>query len=239
MDKTLKITTAVLIVGIIGFAAFIGWNWFAQNAYRSSHTGTFSYTLNITTDSPLTNVTFFIPVPEDKGGNSPIVSQFSSHSISGIPRDWDTTLYSTGKSTLVKITAQHITPPAGTTPRQPYEISFSVANVSPKEIDTTSPVETGVMFKPAEDLTAIPCANGTCYRYGIPVYADYTASPGAIVTIASTLSGRNDWKLIEPAFNEYHAAFTLRLTGENHGWSTASGTLTAGIGSYDHPAAAP
>ena len=36
-------------------------------------------------------------------GNSPVVSQFSAHEMPGVPGSWQTTLFETGKATLLKI----------------------------------------------------------------------------------------------------------------------------------------
>ena len=239
MDKILKITTAVLILGIIGFGSYLSWIWFAAYAYHSSQNGTFSYSLNITTDSPITNMTLFIPVPESRGGNSFVIEQFSSHSIGGIPPGWETTLYSTGKSTLVKITAHTINLPNGTTPQNPYNVAIAVQNSGPFIIETKSPLEQGIMFRSIENEKNSSCptgVNGDCYSYDIPVYADYIAPAGSHVAIASSFTGRNDWKILEPDSNEFYTDFSLSLTGEHHGWAQAQGMIAEGIGSYNYPA---
>jgi hypothetical protein len=45
----------------------------------------------------------------------------------------------------------------------------------------------------------------------------------------------NSWKVFEPQSNEYHSRISLLLFGENHGWTSAQGTLATGIGDYAIP----
>ena len=110
MDKIIKITLGIFIVLLVAFVASAGYSAYVENTYRTSLSSSYSYTCTITTDSPLTNVTLFIPVPADPAGNSPIIGEFSAHTISGVPDTWKTELYDTGKATLVKITAPSLAP---------------------------------------------------------------------------------------------------------------------------------
>ena len=64
MDKIVKITLGVFIAVLVVFVASVGYTMFVDNAYRTSLNSTYSYSCSITTNSVLSNVTFFIPVPE-------------------------------------------------------------------------------------------------------------------------------------------------------------------------------
>jgi hypothetical protein len=55
------------------------------------------------------------------------------------------------------------------------------------------------------------------------------------VTITSSLTGRNDWKIFEPKENEYRTGIYVLMSGDQKGWSTVSGDLEKGIGAYDAP----
>ncbi len=243
MDRTIKITLGVLIIVLIGFVSVVSYDGLIVNTYRASLTGSYSYSLTITTDSALSNVTFFMPVPEDVKGTSPVVSRISGKEISGLPGDWQTTLFGTGKATLVKITTASITPPPGTTPKNPYVVTVWINTSSKTAIDTLTPAENGVIFRPVQDLRQVTCPAGSstgsgspvCSEYTTPVYADYSAQPDASVTLSSSLDGMNSWKIFEPQSNEYHAKISLLMFGENHGWTPAKGTLVTGIGSFDIP----
>ena len=75
MDKIIKITLGIFIVILVAFTATVAYNAYVKTVYQNSLASTYSYTLTITTDSRLDNVTFFIPVPDSRTGNSPIVAE--------------------------------------------------------------------------------------------------------------------------------------------------------------------
>ena len=238
MDKILKMTLGLLLVLLIASASVFGYQAYVERAYRESLSGTYFYTCTISTDSPLTNVTFFLPVPADPFGNSPVVEGFGSDTISGVPADWDVTLYDTGKATMVKITTPAIIPPPGP---GPYTIQLSANASSKRAVDTRNPLNASALFHPIGGLTQVPCVPGrspgnpVCYRYTTPLYADYEAADDASVTITTMITGRNTWILFEPGSNEYTSEAGVQMSGAQQGWSAMSGTLTDHIGSYDTP----
>jgi hypothetical protein len=241
MDKIIKITTCLFVAILVIFAAAVSYTGFVKLAYTNSLSSTYTYTCTITTDSTLTNVTFFIPVPADRAGNSPIVSQFSAHEITGLPADWKSTLFDTGKSTMVKITTPAIIPPQGTSPTHPFTITITSDRKANSVIDTQKPIENSAMFHPVYNVEMVTCpqevvATGGspgCYRYLTSLYADYHASPSASVSIRSSLAGKNSWNIFRPMSNEYHTGISVLMFGDNKGWTTMKGTLESGIGTYD------
>jgi hypothetical protein len=243
MDKIIKITLGLIVVLLVTFVASVSYTGFVEQAYRTSLSSTYDYSCTITTDSRLSNVTFFIPVPVDRAGNSPMVVQYSAQKTEGLPEDWTVALFDTGKATLAKITTPAIIPPDGTSPAHPYTIRLSINTDSKEVINTRSPVEQGVMFRPVQDIRKVNCpakntgVNGEnlCYEYLIPVYADYQAPMNASVSIKSSLQGKNRWKIFEPQFNEYQADIEVLMFGENHGWTVMKGTLESNRGSYNVP----
>jgi len=242
MDKIIRLTLGLLLVILIAFISLVSFPIYVEQAYQSSLTGTYSYTCTITTDSPLANVTLFIPVPADPAGNSPVVAGFSAGTIGGIPDGWNVTLYDTGKATLVKITAQVIQPAAGTGPAGSVSVRMTADLPSAAVIDTRDPVNTSAMFRPVGELMPVPCVlpSGTlegprCYSYGTSLYADYEAAPGASVNISAMLVGKNMWKIFEPGSNEYDTTVSREMSGAHHGWATMSGTLMDNVGTYDIP----
>jgi hypothetical protein len=243
MDKIIRITLGLIIVLLVAFVASVTYTGFVEHAYRTSLSSTYDYSCTITTDSQLTNVTLFIPVPSDRVGNSPIVAQYSAQEIVGSPADWKVTLFDTGKATLAKITTPAIIPPSGTSPTHPFIIRLSINKSSKEVINTVSPVEQGVMFRPVQDMQKVTCpakntevtGDSTCYRYLIPVYADYQAPMNASVLITSTLKGKNSWKIFDPQFNEYQAEISILMFGDNHGWTVMKGALESNMGTNNVP----
>ncbi len=243
MDRIIKISLGLLMVILIVFVSVVSYQVFVEKAYLTSLSSTYSYTCTITTDSTLSNVTLFLPVPADPSGNSPIVAQFSAHAITGLPNDWMVTLYDTGKATMVRITTPVINPPPGTLPEKPYSILLSSEMKSEKVIDTREPIQNSAMFRPVRDLQQVSCPpdssleEGTprCYRYLTSLYADYQAPSNASVNITSSLAGKNSWKIFEPKSNGYTTSISLLMSGEHHGWATLKGILIKSIGIYDAP----
>jgi len=231
------------MVIVIVFVSLISYQIFVEKAYHTSLSSTYSYTCTLTTDSTLSNVTIFLPVPANPSGNSPLVAQFSDHTITGLPTNWSVILYDTGKATLVRITTPRITPPVETLPGKPYSIGLSSDMKSGTVIDTRDPIKNSAFFRPVRDLQQVSCPldssreQGTpqCYHYLTSVYADYQASPNSSVTITSSLSGNNSWKIFEPRSNEYSTSISLILVGENHGWKNVNGFLRSSNGVYDAP----
>ncbi len=243
MDTVIKFILGFLLVIVIGFTATFGYTSYVGHAYASSLTSTYSYHCTITTDSVLTNVTFFIPVPVDPSGNSPVIAQISVKNIVGLPAGWQATLYDTGKSTYVKLTTLSINSPAGTTADSPYAINISVDVSSSKLIDTISPIDHAAVYRPVQDIHDVSCPAATgdlspaqhCFEYLTTTYADYSATPNASVSITSSVTGRNEWNIFKPEYNQYSNRISLQMSGANHGWTITQASLEAGAGDNDAP----
>jgi len=195
----------------------------------------------------ISNVTFFIPVPADIRGNSPVVERFSTRDVGGLPDDWTVTLFDTGKATMVRITTPGIAPPPETSREKPFSISLSSELTSATLIDTREPVANSALFRTVRDVREVSCPMdnsglpGTprCYHYNTSLYADFRASPDTQVSVISSITGRNRWKIFEPGSNEYMSRISLEMEGEKHGWETVSGFLRNSTGKYDVPIISP
>lgn len=242
MDRIIRITLAlflVIVAGTVGYAVYSG---YVTESYRSTLTSSYSYSLSITTDQALSNVTLFIPVPADREGNSPVVSALSSHTIRSMPESWQTILFDTGKATLVKIRIPAIIPPPGTTRDNPYTITVSADLPRDPVIDTRDPVARDAVYRPVQNFKAAECSgsgagtgNPVCGTYETSLYALYTADPSASVTITTSISGQNRWTTFSPLSNEYRAVASATMKGAQKGWTTMKATVSGGIGSFDYP----
>jgi hypothetical protein len=245
MDNVMKITLGVFTVILIGFISAFALNMYIGNAYRATLSGSFRYSTTITTDSPLYNVTLFIPVPEDSRGNSPIVSAFSSGNIKGIPPGWTSALFYTGKTTVEKFTATAVIPPTGTISGMPSSIAMGGNTSGKNHLETVNPVENGIVFRPVRNTRSITCPVTSpalagplqCYEYETSVYADYLSSPDATVSISSELAGENSWDVFGPHSNGYRNTIVTSMSGQNHGWTVAKGFIMSGMGMHDEPRA--
>jgi hypothetical protein len=243
MDRVIRTALyAVIIIGL-AFSSVVVYQAGVERAYRTTLSSTYSYSCTITADSPLSNVTLFIPVPADKLGNSPIVERFSTRDITGIPDDWSVSLYDTGKATLVRISTPAIKPMGNTSEKKPVTFNLSSAIKSDKVIDSHDPEQNSALFRPIREVRQVTCPpdsstiNGTprCYVYLTSLYADYQASPGTTVEISSSITGNNTWKISMPRSNEYTSTISLKMVGEARGWQKVDGSLKNNTGSYDAP----
>jgi len=244
MDKIIKITAGIFTVILVLFVAAISYGMYIDTQYKNSLAGTYTYNCTIATNSVLSNITLFLPVPADQNGNSPVVWEISSRNVTGVPHDWTLSLYDTGKETFLKVSAPHIGQPAINGSSGATSVTFAVNISSHAIIDTRAPVENAAVFRPVRDIrgTTCPASNATngstpeCYQYLTSTYADYTASPMASVTISASLDATNSWTIFQqPASNSYHNTIYVYMQGENHGWVTTRGELESGIGTYQVP----
>jgi len=76
------------------------------------------------------------------------------------------------------------------------------------------------------------------YRYvrtpqRVPIYADYSASPSAIVSVFLSIHEYNGWRQETRSLgNSYTDSAYWVQKGEAHGWQRASGDYTPGVGVY-------
>jgi len=238
MDKVIKITLGLFIIIMIAFVSFYGYNAYVSQKFATTSSTTTSYSFTILTDSVLTNVTIFIPVPADPGGNSPVIARISRQDISGLPAGWQTTLFDSGKGTMVKITTPSINPPAGSVPGARYENTFTINTTTKALEDTRSPVDNSMMFRPIQNLKSVQCpaeistltGSPECYEYLTTVYASYDTSPDTTVIIKSSLDVKNEWTIFSPEYSEYRTDLFLLMFGNNHGWIPIRGSLITGLG---------
>src|SRR5512137_554845 len=232
MDKIIKISLYLFVVILIAFTSVVAYQVATETAYLNSLSSTYSYKFTITTDSKLSNVALFIPVPANPKGYSPIVAGYSAHTIAGIPDDWTVTLYDTGKATMVRVVTPAINPPASTSAANPFTLTLSSDMKSGTIINTREPVNNSAMFHPVRNLQTVTCPPAVpagketpqCYRYITSLYAEYEAAPDASVNITSAIVGKNSWKIFDIGSNEYVTATSLQMTGSRHGWETMTST---------------
>ena len=244
MDKIIKVVLGLFIIILVLFVSVVSYMTYTDMMYRDSLSSNYQYTCTISTDGILSNVTLFLPVPEDTRGDSPVIAQISSHDISGVPANWNLTLFDTGKGTLLQVVAPVIGESPVNGSAQPVVVTLMVNASSPALIDTESPVAHAAVFRPVQGIRTVACPAGdtaaagspSCYQYQTSIYADYTAAPMASLAISASVTGTNSWTIFSPASNGFRNTLSVpTLQGANHGWVTAVGGIVEGIGSYDVP----
>ncbi len=224
--KKFGLVTIAVIVVLVGL-----WMYHAHGLYKKSYRSEYYYVITVESNSILHDVTIFVPIPlfeeESKIGDQIIAGKTSK------PDDWDCSIVETEHGKMLEISVAKITP---------VLVSEGIsANVEvDRDITTKNPVGNEPLLSPEYNLTRsiceLPYPEGrvppVCYEYESRIYADYTASPDATVSIYIELGGENSWWIYGWSSNHYHDRISITFTGEQHGWYIVSGKLVEGEGRY-------
>ena len=224
---------------------------------RSLSTNT-DYKLQIISTEPLSNVTFYLPLPLKNGTPmaGPLIlteNYFASGNYStgfvrsppGANPGWSVPGIDT-EPLYLRVTADRMFPneTLGTPFFYFYENKTLLA--SPLDYpDTVNPIgnESVILQKvnfsprnPAPDSSKDP----TLTRYHpvvinqkVAIYAEYSASPTAWVNVYSQVLVMNRWEAGgQQRQNHYADTYSWFNTGDAHGWQTAKGFFASGNGPY-------
>jgi hypothetical protein len=215
-----------------------------------------SYTLHITTDTRIENVTLLVPIPTrgDRPviGHSPISDAFYSEKLPEV-RSYPSTIPEYCTLAVVPVDGQYylrLTAPF-LSPAEPVWVNYENytflagdlrPDIVPQMINTLHPLGNESLFSPKQNLALTAGSpeavetrgiNPGCrYSYTIPVYAQY--ENGSRVEISSDIMGENGWaeQFDAWALNRYTDHYRLVITGEPQGWMPAGGEVRTGHGNY-------
>jgi hypothetical protein len=100
-------------------------------------------------------------------------------------------------------------------------------------IDSKNPIGNEPLLSPKYNITLssydVPYPEGwtppTVHKYESCVYADYTASSSAKISVYVMLEGRNSWWVYGWSFNDFTDRIEATITGEQRGWLIVTGKL--------------
>jgi hypothetical protein len=217
------------------------------------------YKLHIQTNEPLSNVTFYIPLPVKNGkavvGDIELTpgifekNNFSTEFVDSPPGMDLGEGYTIPDNSPVWLKIHTDT----MNPDTPHHIQYNIEPTNRTSVkspllfsDTVHPLENQSVFLPKFHFSSpVVLSINATYPYWIEyapikiphqilVYAEYSASPSAKVEIFSDIGGGNGWKekYDETASNNYDDDFDWQHTGPSHGWQIANGEFTAANGIY-------
>ena len=226
---------------------------YQRRAFSSSS----QYELTISTDKPIHNLTFFLPLPERNDtpqvGQIPISrSEFERLNISAeIVKSAsdndkiDSPLREAYWFVIIQMDSL--------SPTEQYYVEISdyhTGLIPPVEfIQTLTPINNESVILPKMNFSySNPCPHVQqvqSYLYydeeRIPqetvIFADYVASPSTKLFMAFSQDGMNQWRegYDDWRGNSYIDSFVWEHEGSTHGWYPVKGTFRAGIGSYPNP----
>jgi hypothetical protein len=235
MDRTLSVVLAVLVVASVIFLAVISLTAYMGITYRATLSSTYDYQVTIASDAAITNVTLYLPIPARGPENSVVLEGIGAGGLSGVPRDWNTSLIGTEKFTMLEVTAREMAPtPVG----KPYLLSITSRVRGP--IETRNAGSDDLVLVPSALKRPVTCVGMDtevspemqCGMYEGPIYADFTAPKNVRLMIFISLTGKNSWDVLGPSSNEYQEGLQVSFSNGVRGWHNGSGNLITGIGDY-------
>ena len=224
------------------------------------HSGS-QYEMVIETSEPITNATFYLPLPVKN--SNPVVGDavlaesdflMKNYSISFTRSPPGLNLAGAypildNEPLFLRIFADSMIPETGHLyPNASLEVRIDkqVNHNNPGLfLNTLSPVENESVILPKFDFSPPvpvqetgPYMDFIGYRYvrtpqHIPIYADYSASSSAVVSVFLSIHGYNGWRQETRSLgNAYTDSVYWLQRGESHGRQLASGEYTPGVGVY-------
>ncbi|MDN5309228.1 MAG: hypothetical protein PWP14_622 [Methanolobus sp.] len=238
----------VLSAGVLS----LWWEGQKQNMYEGSFHSSYDYDVTFTTDSALSNVTLYIPLPVVNNTSS--VGQYIiEHDFNNDDPSWEYSLVDTEHGLMLAMKTESLEPKFRPLPIPVSEDDVTTQEAEPVVSDEYSdgtPVLDSIHFAamvPADHVidTRNPLANEMVllpkyklnssqdvYNYESRVYAEYESSPDARVEISVSLTGYNEWWILGWQWNSYNEWMNILLSGPQEGWLPVNGMLVTGEGLY-------
>ena len=202
----------------------------------------YDYRVELTTDSTLSNVTLYLPLPVINNTSSVGTDIVENH-FNDYDRSWKYALVDTEHGLMLSINNEKIEPKYATRSRDSKKILhpsiFRTILFTNQTIDTMNPLGNEMVLMPKYNLMQNVNASGAYSRtseqfdYDSKMYAYYDTSSNANVSISIYLNGRNEWWIGGWQYNSYWETMEIMLSGSQDGWTTVSGQLVTGEGTYD------
>ena len=239
--KTLLNIWIVFVLILIVSAGLLSLWWEDKKleVYNSNARGDYYYLIQITTDSPLSNVTFYMPLSmlnnTSSVGQNIINSTYDNQRVK-----WETTFVETEHGPMLSMRTEKIEPKfalRGDGPdTYPRAVDFAIIVFSNDTIDTRNPVGNAEVLMPRYNSTNLGTItnyrNAISYNYDSRIYAHYEASPDANVQIYIKLEAQNEWWIGGAQSNSYRELIITEFSGPQDGWVIVNGGLVTGEGTY-------
>lgn len=229
----------VLLLIISAGLLSLWWEDKKLEAYNSTFMGSYVYDIEVTTDAPLSNVTFYVPLPmlnnTSSAGQDIINSSSNSQRVK-----WETALVETEHGLMLSMRTERIEPKSalrGEGPdTYPRPVILATTVFFNDTIDTKNPVGNAEILMPRYNSTNLGAItsyrDAISYRYDSRIYAHYEASPDSRVNIAVRLDAQNEWWIGGWQSNSYRELIITELSGPQDGWIIVNGELVTGEGFY-------
>jgi hypothetical protein len=233
----------VLLIIISAGLLSIWWQDQKQEMYDMSFSSSYDYDVMLTTDSTLSNVTLYLPIPVINNTSS-VGTDIVEHHFNDDDPSWEYALVDTEYGLMLSMKNEKIEPKYTTSNKysvktQLPSIDLSTMVFSNQAIDTMNPLGNEMVLMPKYNLTHNVNASGAYSRtseqldYESRMYAYYETSSDANVSISIYLNAHNQWWIGGWQYNSYWETMEIMLSGPQDGWTTVNGQLVTGEGTYE------
>jgi hypothetical protein len=203
----------------------------------------YDYHIFLTTDSTLSNVTLYFPLPVINNTSS-VGMDIVEHNFNNNDPSWEYALVDTEHGLMLSMKNEKIKPKYTTSnkysekiPRPSIDLSTIV--FSNLTVNTMNPLGNEMVLMPKYKLIHNVSASEAYSRpykqfdYESRMYAYYETSSNANVSISIYLDAYNEWWIGGWQSNSYREAMEIKLSGSQDGWTTVDGELVTGEGTYE------
>jgi hypothetical protein len=259
MNPPVKPSNILILVIVLLVVVVISWTyWNFDQGTRQSERHVYTYSIDLSFNTTIDNVTLLLPVPE-LNGTPYFTGPFMNGTAHGVPPDWNVSLVRENGTPMLAIRANRMVPEyhgypiaiepgvsvLPTTRRPGHEYSgdtpvlvpviITLVETTRSEIDTRSPVSHEPVFFPGGGFTGSgisPASNGFAYDHQVPVYIGYTSDRPVSVSLVAGITGSNSIWRGGWLSNIYSDTVTIQPGTETQGWLQGEGRLVSGGGVY-------
>lgn len=233
MRTRYKIMIGFVLVMIVSAGLLSFW-WQAQKQmlYEMTIMTSYPYTVSISTDQILNNVTLYVPIPI-LNNTSSVGQDIIDHNFNGDGPSWKYAIVETEHGPMLSMKTEKMTRPPILNTTYLSTIVFSNLTV-----DTMNPVNNSMVLMPKYNLTYVGSGDKIyekhtkIYNYDSQIYVHYETLPDAEVRVSVSMDALNEWWIGGWQSNSYREYMEIQLLGPQDGWKTLKGELVTGEGTY-------
>lgn len=259
MRTLFKVMIVFFLVAVIGIFMISSWiEDLNQGMYNQSYQSSYTYTVEISPNATLKNVTLYLPLMV-LNNTSAIGEDIIKNNFNQNDHSWNYSLIETEHGLMLSMKTDEIDPAfhsregyvvKGSDPEEtrvltsreysnktpiPNLIVFSAMIFPNRTIDTLDPLINDLVLRPKYNVKPTNDEGYSFrkqYNYESILYAEYETSPNAIVEITIYADGYNGWWIMGWQGNDYSDWMNVKLFGPQNVWTKVNGFLGSGGGVY-------
>jgi hypothetical protein len=252
-------TLFILALVLLAVLLFAWVTWQFDQGSRQSERHNYFYTIELSYNTTIDNVTLLLPVPELN--NTPVfMTSLLNKTAYGVSPDWNLSVVNGNGTSMLAIRAARMVPeyhgypvaiepgttvlPTTLVPGHEYSgdtpvlmpVTVAVMETSASEIDTRHPVGHEPLFFPDGNFSPGSCVTPVCdgpvYDHRLPVYVSCTSGSPVMISLRVSVQGSNSIWRGGWLSNTYSDTVALEIANGEQGWIEGEGKLITAEGVY-------